>query len=512
MSESSIWVKVYPTADPIGNEWARVSGGTVTTYTKDSITYEVHTFTANDTLTVETRGFVDVLVVGGGGAGASSASGTPGVNWGGGGGGAGGLIERPFFVEAGTYPVGVGAGGAGTTSGLPSNGGDSYIGNLVIAAGGGAGAGHLNGTAARPSKGGSGGGGCDQSNANWSAEGIIGNGYAGGTGFWNGNSGTGGGGGGGGASAAGGTASASTGGAGGAGISSSITGSPLFYAGGGGGRGANAPAGGSGVGGAGVSSGTAGNGTANRGGGGGGTYNGGTSGSGGSGIVIVRTIISGGTESGIVASGGTESEYVGDGTDGVLGQRYRVHTFTTVGADTLTVTQGGVVDVLLVGGGGQGCDVNLGGGAGGVLLVPSYTLSPGDYPAVVGAGGAYTFPVVNNGGDSTFGPFTAVGGSYGLNNGPVRRGGSTGAGSTQALPVAGQGYRGHNGEPGGGGGAGGIGTAATEGPGVTVFGTMYGKGGHPSTVAAPSANTGNGGNKQSNGGSGVVVVRYPIAG
>ena len=51
-------------------------------------------------------------------------------------------------------------------------------------------------------------------------------------------------------------------------------------------------------------------------------------GAGGSGIVIVRTITSNSRPGTVVATGGTETTYTGDGSNGDLGQEYKVHTFT----------------------------------------------------------------------------------------------------------------------------------------------------------------------------------------
>ena len=57
---------------------------------------------------------------------------------------------------------------------------------------------------------------------------------------------------------------------------------------------------------------------------------------GGSGIVIVRTITSNSRPGTVVASGGTETTFTGDGSNGDLGQEYKVHTFTSDG--TLSVS------------------------------------------------------------------------------------------------------------------------------------------------------------------------------
>ena len=64
-----------------------------------------------------------------------------------------------------------------------------------------------------------------------------------------------------------------------------------------------------------------------------------------------------------VCTGGTETTYTGDGTNGDLGQNYKVHTF--LASDTLTVNTAGFVDVLVVGGGGGGGFASAAGGVGG---------------------------------------------------------------------------------------------------------------------------------------------------
>ena len=61
---------------------------------------------------------------------------------------------------------------------------------------------------------------------------------------------------------------------------------------------------------------------------------------------------------GVVAEGGTTTSLGG----------YRIHTFTTVGSNSFTVTKGGNVEVLVVaGGGGGGGNKGGGGGAGGLI-------------------------------------------------------------------------------------------------------------------------------------------------
>lgn len=175
------------------------------------------------------------------------------------------------------------------------------------------------------------------------------------------------------------------------------------------------------------------------------------------------------------------------------GSGFRVQYFTTTGPQTFTVPTGVTqVHVLVVAGGGSGGhQVGGGGGAGGMVEAMHYPVVPGGTVAVnVGAGGpAPGFQPSNNisyqGGPSTFGVLTAIGGGYGGNHsgggsgpgGPGGSGGGGGAGpggnsgGSAAQPVGGYasvypgygavgwGYPGGSGHPspwcgGGGGGAG----------------------------------------------------------
>jgi hypothetical protein len=233
---------------------------------------------------------IDFLVIAGGGGGGSV----------GGGGGAGGYRTSTQTVSGGTViTVTVGDGGAGSvgTAGVDgTQGSSSSISGsgltTITSAGGGGGA---SDSAGEPgTTGGSGGGGCQNQNAN-----RTGNipstspsqGNDGGTGSASGNYG---GGGGGGAGNFGSNGTTSVGGNGGVGTASSITGSSVTRAGGGGGALLSSGTFGTGTGGGGNGGNTVTNatsGTANTGGGGGG---GGyvssvrsTSGTGGKGVVIL---------------------------------------------------------------------------------------------------------------------------------------------------------------------------------------------------------------------------------
>ena len=252
-------------------------------------TDEIVTFTSGSGTWTVPAGVTSVnyLVVGGGGGGGGQT---------GGGGGAGGFLNGTITVTAGSgYTVTVGAGGPGGTNAAPykgSMGGSSVFGATTANGGGGGGSNNPPGNFTAPDTGGSGGGGSG-ANGTAGAPGTSLQGNAGGAcSNWSSQYGTGGGGG----AGAGGANGSATGGNGGTGLSSSITGSTVWYTGGGAGGCFN-NAGGTGGQGGGGNGGSAGgtataslSATANTGGGGGGQGgNSGTrAGSGGSGVVIVR--------------------------------------------------------------------------------------------------------------------------------------------------------------------------------------------------------------------------------
>jgi hypothetical protein len=175
-----------------------------------------------------------LIVGGGGGAGASAGSGG-----GGSGGGAGGVIANTFVLTPGTtYTVTVGAGGTGSTNlnsgggvAAGGNGGNSVVSGsglttqTAIGGGGGqAGNSSLGSPTWNAGNGGSGGGGYDSTNGY--GQGTAGQGNNGGVSYDSG---------GGGAGGTGFPISSLVGGDGGLAISSTITGSTVYYAGGGGG-------------------------------------------------------------------------------------------------------------------------------------------------------------------------------------------------------------------------------------------------------------------------------------
>ena len=257
--------------------------------------YRVHTFTSGGSLTFDTGGNVEVLVVaGGGGTGDSNGAG---------GGGGGGVVYASAYsvIQGQAISVTIGAGG---TAVAPGNGGargnpgsNSVFGSITALGGGGSG---TEGTNGAGGSGGSGGGGVRGAAVGAATQGNSG----GGIGYGNngGNNVNDGaphyaGGGGGGAGGAGQNGSAPGGGAGGNGRVFNISGASVYYAGGGGsgyynlGAGlAEGSSGGLGGGGNGGSNPAGGrNGAANTGGGGGGHgLASQLGGNGGSGIVIVR--------------------------------------------------------------------------------------------------------------------------------------------------------------------------------------------------------------------------------
>ena len=275
----------------------------------------------------------------------------------------------------------------------------------------------------------------------------------------------------------------------------------------------------------------------------------------------------------ILASGGTISSFIGDGTNGTNGVAYVVHSFTTVGTSAFVpFVPISNVEYLVIGGGGSGGPVyhGSGGGAGGYrssvggelsggnsAAESSLSLSATSYSVVVGTGGN-----PGNGGNSTFSTITSTGGggnatsiSNGTNGGS---GSGTGYGSSNVgLGSSNQGFDGGTGVmsspapnygSGGGGGAGGAGGTGTNvaggnggaglssritgvavsraggGGGSTYSGGTPGTGsvgggnGSSGQGASATANTGsggggserNGGGNGGAGGSGIVIVRYPM--
>ena len=265
---------------------------------------------------------------------------------------------------------------------------------------------------------------------------------------------------------------------------------------------------------------------------------------------------------GIVANGAPKATGGTISTDGV----YWYHTFGSTSAfvPNTSIT----ADILVVAGGGGGGECTSGytnraaggGGAGGLLGYTSQSLTATAYTVTIGAGGSgglTSGPVAPTAGsNSQFASLTAsVGGGYGgvpgvANAGSGGSGGGGADNNTNGTATSGQGNNGAGGNngtggvyaAGGGGGAGGIGGTGTgtvggaggvgsssytswgtaTKTGQLISSTYYyaiggtGGGGTGGTGPAGAFATGNGGggaysvNNGSAGGSGIVIVRYPV--
>jgi len=248
------------------------------------------------------------------------------------------------------------------------------------------------------------------------------------------------------------------------------------------------------------------------------------------------------SNSSITATGGTITEVDG----------YRIHTFTSNGTFTIDIATS--VEVLVVAGGGGGGSAATsntraggGGGAGGVVHKSIFAVIAQAYTVTVGNGGAGGTALADPGTagqNSVFSSITAVGGGRGgSESSNPTTGGSGGGGQSSSTPsngasgTAGQGNTGGNGvsgdttSGGAGGGAGGVGangggayaSGSTGGIGISysISGApvTYGIGGNGGcsdgndggTMPANRGIGGHGGGNPAawNGGSGIVIVRYP---
>ena len=206
---------------------------------------------------------------------------------------------------------------------------------------------------------------------------------------------------------------------------------------------------------------------------------------------------------------------------------YKYHTFSTPGNFTVTEGDGelGIVEVLVVAGGGSGASTNVAGGAGagGVVLATSYGVTPGVYPVSVGGGGNSPAMSGDNptrggvpGTDSYFGPatarLTAKGGAGGGNSyvpaDVAKTGGSGGGGgwyntgwpigsSAEAAPgAATQPGQTHPGAPGtitNYGNAGGTGGGNNPSHGIGGGGGGAGGAGNSNPFPSPGSNASTGG-------------------
>ena len=121
------------------------------------------------------------------------------------------------------------------------------------------------------------------------------------------------------------------------------------------------------------------------------------------------------------------------GTYTAGGHSYTFYTFTASG--TLTVTAGGLCDVLIVGGGMGRSTGNkaVRGQAGNVVAVASYYLDAGSVPVVVGAGGTDSYGAWGQTGKaSSLGDLTAFA-SYGTASGADPNQNTVGAGYVSTI-------------------------------------------------------------------------------
>ena len=256
------------------------------------------------------------------------------------------------------------------------------------------------------------------------------------------------------------------------------------------------------------------------------------------------------------ATGGIEQTYTQNNI------QYKSHTFLETG-DFTVISPDGIVDILVISGGGAGATSGLGeggthsgaGGAGGMVVETGKLIQQGVKVVTIGAGGASQSVAGDASSITNFTYTASVGGGrgagYGGHGGAGGSGGGAGCGNHGGLGggggTSGQGFNGggstdrnsnSSGTSGGGGGAGGAGGTPTAGPGAgndyrTGAQIFYAGGGAGSTGVTSSSvgaggvggggggssrngevNTGGGGAAHSNpnglGGSGIVVIRYDI--
>lgn len=140
---------------------------------ESSAFHQIFTFLGSGSITINTAGTVEYLIVAGGGAGGYYV---------GGGGGGGGYLEGSIFVNSGTYAVTVGAGGIGERVAAPgpaTNGANSSVFGLT-AIGGGGGGNYSNNLGRTGGSAGGAGGPQSATNAGTRVQGTTGQGGAGG--------------------------------------------------------------------------------------------------------------------------------------------------------------------------------------------------------------------------------------------------------------------------------------------------------------------------------------------
>jgi hypothetical protein len=223
----------------------------------------------------------------------------------------------------------------------------------------------------------------------------------------------------------------------------------------------------------------------------------------------------------ISATGGTVTTYVAGG------KTYQVHSFTSTGASTFSISSLGAnsvnwIDYVVVAGGGaaSGGGAPSGGGAGGFIFDSFQPIVTGDYSVSVGAAGADSSLQVN-----AYEIVVAIKGGVGDSGDGGSAGGMRASTTTIGYPISGQGnFGGRSGSmsSGGGGGAGGIGSTSSGGAGIensirTGSPQMYCAGGYSNSGSAGSSGWvsggfGMGGSSSVGGaGQGIVILRYRIA-
>jgi len=192
-----------------------------------------------------------------------------------------------------------------------------------------------------------------------------------------------------------------------------------------------------------------------------------------------------------VVSGTTGSPTVGTVSSG--GTTYNVYSFT--GSGSITFSEAGFAELLMIGGGGGGGDgYGGGGGAGGFLDVTSAYFAAGTSTVVVGAGGAAGIPTGNEGAPGNNGQISRIGDFYSPGGGGGASWSRTSANTVPALD-------GLNGASGGGAGGFNIGAIKSGGLAIAPLGNVGGDsanaaggGGGGADAAGSNATTNYGGN------------------
>lgn len=128
------YVSQYVAQNILTNYGTATGGSSSSTITVSGQQYTMLTFTATALLTVTKAGLFDVFLMGGGGASGNSDSGEDGS----GGGGGGGWREATLYLDS-NQTITIGAGLAGATNSGAAVGEPTYIGDLLLALGGGRG-------------------------------------------------------------------------------------------------------------------------------------------------------------------------------------------------------------------------------------------------------------------------------------------------------------------------------------------------------------------------------------